>query len=400
MNSSSDLGQRAYQLLRFIVDEMGPRPAGSEGEAKFLDFAEGFFNDRGLATQRQAVPNVPSPTAMLPLLVFGVAGLLAAAWWLPEAPWAAWLYVAVFSLLPQAIRRIRKRVGKKGATGHNLIAAIPCAGESARRLILCAHHDTARAIRIPYPKLGELARNLMRLWPFIALGLGGLGLIRAIDLWVAPFVPDGVWMILRVALTIALGLWGLFILAHQAASQSKKFSPGANDNGSGVAVLMAAAEALAMEPLPRTSVDVIFFSAEENGLVGSEQYVKEHRGDLKQTVVLNLDMVGSGEQMTYVTGAGMFPPRRTARRLNALLRQVRPEMRGRWYWMVSSDFASFLAKKVPAASLEASGKGRENVYHTDRDTMDFIEPGLLGEAAQVVLDFAVAVDAAAPEDGR
>jgi aminopeptidase-like protein len=94
----------------------------------------------------------------------------------------------------------------------------------------------------------------------------------------------------------------------------------------------------------------------------------------------------------------MFPPRRTNRRLNALLRKVRPEMKGRWYWMGSSDFASFLAKKIPAASLEASGKGRENVYHTDRDTMDFIEPGLLDEAARLTLDFAVAVDAAATEE--
>jgi Zn-dependent M28 family amino/carboxypeptidase len=157
---------------------------------------------------------------------------------------------------------------------------------------------------------------------------------------------------------------------------------------------MAAAEALALEPLAHTSVDVIFFSAEENGLIGSEQYVKEHRSDLKGTVVLNLDMVGSGERMTYVTGAGMFPPRRTSARLNAILRHAWPGMRGRWYWMGSSDFASFLAKKIPAASLEASGKGRENVYHTDRDTMDFIETDLLDEAARIVLDFAAAVDGA------
>lgn len=393
MNSTS-LGQRAYHLLHFIVDEMGPRPAGSDGETKFLDFAEGFFRDRGFATQRQAVPNVPAPATMLPLLVFGIASMLAVAWYLPDAPWAPWLYLATFSLLPKAIRLIRKRVGKKTTTGTNLIATLPGAAESTRRLILCAHHDTARASRIRNARLGELAHNLMRMFPFIVLGLAALGVVRAIDLWGVSFVPGGVWQVVRIVLTVALGLWGLFILGYQAAAQSKKFSPGANDNGSGVAVLMAAAEALVAEPLQRTAVDVIFFSAEENGLVGSEQYVKEHRGDLKGTMVLNLDMVGSGERMTYVTGAGMFPPRRTTHRLNAMLRQVRPEMRGRWYWMGSSDFASFLAKKIPAASLEASGKGRENVYHTDRDTMDFIEPDLLDEAARIVLDFAAAVDGA------
>lgn len=400
MNATTTLGQQAYHLLRFIVDEIGPRPAGGEGEAKFLDFAEGFFRDRGLATERHAVPNVPPPTGMLPLLVAGIAGLWAAAWYLPVAPWAPWAYVVVFSVVPRLIRRVR-RLGRKGATGHNLVATLsPVAGEATRRLILCAHHDTARASCIPNPKVGELARTLMRLWPFAALGLGGLGVVRALDAWLGPFVPWDVWQALRVVLAVALGLWGLFLVVYQTLAQSRKFSPGANDNGSGVAVLMAAAEALVREPLTQTQVDIIFFSAEESGLIGSEAYVKEHRERLNGAAVLNLDMVGSGERLTYVNGAGLFPPRRTTRWMNALLRRVRPDIQGRWYWMGSSDFASFLAKKVAATSLEASGKGRENVYHTDRDTMDFVEPALLDEAARLVLDFAAALDAASAEELR
>lgn len=397
MNATSTLGRRAYDLLQFIVDEIGPRPAGSEGEAKFLDFAEGFFRDRGLATERQAVPNVPSPMGRFPLLVVGIAGLWAAAWYLPVAPWASWLYMAVFSILPRLIRHLR-RLGRKGTTGYNLVATVPAAGEPKRRLILCAHHDTARASRVPNPKVGELARTLMRLWPFAALGLGALGLARAVDVWLGPFVPWGAWEALRMGLAVALGLWGLFLLLYQGLAQSGKFSPGANDNGSGVAVLMAAAEALAREPLSRTQVDVVFFSGEESGLIGSEVYVKEHRGRLNGAAVLNLDMVGSGERLTYVSGAGLLSPRRTTRWMNALLRKVRPGIQGRWYWMGSSDFAAFLAKKVAATSLEASGKGRENVYHTDRDTMDFVEPALLDEAARLVLDFAAALDSASAEE--
>lgn len=397
MDATTNLGQRAYHLLHFVVDEIGPRPVGSEGEARFLDFAEGFFRDRGLTTRREPVPNVPSPMAMLPLMAFGVVSLWAAAWYLPEAPWAPWLYLAVFSMLPRLIRRLRRALGRGGATGYNLVAMLPSAGEATRWLILCAHHDTARASRVPNPKVGDLARSLMRLWPLIALGLGVLGLARAMDVLLGPFVPWEAWTAARMILGIGLGLWGIFLLAYQGLAQTKRFSPGANDNGSGVAVLMAAAEALAQRPLTQTQVEVVFFSAEESGLIGSERYVKEHRGELNGAAVLNLDMVGSGERLTYVSGAGMFPPRRTTRWLNALLRKVRPEIRGRWYWMGSSDFASFLAKKVAATSLEASGKGRESVYHTDRDTMDFIEPALLGEAARLVLDFASALDSVGAE---
>ena len=232
---------------------------------------------------------------------------------------------------------------------------------------------------------------MMRLWPAMALGLAGVGVIRIVDMAVS-FVPYGWWLALRNALLVVLGLWGAFLLAYQTFARSRKYSPGANDNGSGVAVLMAAAETLAREPLERTAVNVICFSAEENGLIGSEQYVKEFRNSLGNAVALNLDMVGSGERIAYVKGAGMFPPRRTTPWVNRLLRTVRPDIRGRWYWLGNSDFFSFLRKGVPAASLEASGKGREHVYHTDRDTLDYIEAGLLGEAAKVVLEFAGALD--------
>ena len=394
----TSLGQRAYHLLRFIVDEIGPRPAGGEGEAKFLDFAEGFFRDRGLDARRHAVPNVPSPSGMLPLVTLGVVGLWAVAWALPSAPWAPWFYVGVFSLLPRLVRRARRAWGRKGVTGYNLVATVPGLEQPQRRLILCARHDTARASRVPNPKVGDLVRSLMRLWPIMALTLCALGAARAVDMGVGPFVPAGAWIALRNALAVILGAWGVFVLGYQGLARSKKFSPGANDNGSGVAVLMTVAEALAREPLARTQVDVILFSAEESGLIGSEAYVRDHRDRLNGVAVLNLDMVGSGERLTFVSGAGFFPPRRTTPWVNGLLRKVRPEIRGRWYWMGSSDFASFLAKKVAATSLEASGKGRESVYHTDRDTMDFIEPALLGEAARLVLDFASALDSASPED--
>ena len=51
--------------------------------------------------------------------------------------------------------------------------------------------------------------------------------------------------------------------------------PGANDNASGVAVAMAVAEALAKFALrPQRTVAFIFFGAEEQGVRGSEFYLR------------------------------------------------------------------------------------------------------------------------------
>ncbi len=74
-------------------------------------------------------------------------------------------------------------------------------------------------------------------------------------------------------------------------------SPGANDNGSGVAAVLEGARVLAGEPAPRT-VRFMFFTAEEFGLIGSRQYVaqiltpKLESGEERFIGCVNLDVMG------------------------------------------------------------------------------------------------------------
>jgi hypothetical protein len=69
-------------------------------------------------------------------------------------------------------------------------------------------------------------------------------------------------------------------------------APGANDNGSGVSAIIEMARVLANENL-KYSIQFVFFSGEEQGLLGSKsyaKYVKEKGMDLYRLV--NLDMIG------------------------------------------------------------------------------------------------------------
>jgi len=66
-------------------------------------------------------------------------------------------------------------------------------------------------------------------------------------------------------------------------------APGADDNASGVAALMEALKVLSQHPFERT-IKLIFFSGEEQGLLGSTAYVEDH--DLSNVVaVINLDVI-------------------------------------------------------------------------------------------------------------
>lgn len=83
----------------------------------------------------------------------------------------------------------------------------------------------------------------------------------------------------------------LFLGAHH---DTQADSVGADDNGSGVAGLLALARALAPQPRRRT-IRLISFGAEEQLSVGSSAYVRAHREELRARgrLMFNLDAFGS-----------------------------------------------------------------------------------------------------------
>src|SRR5262249_53555868 len=81
--------------------------------------------------------------------------------------------------------------------------------------------------------------------------------------------------------------------------------PGANDNGSGAAVILELARLLAQKELQLTLI-IIGFDAEEFGLIGSRYYVDRlsatERGHIRAMV--NLDMLGGGSGPLLLGGDG------------------------------------------------------------------------------------------------
>ncbi|MBD2776991.1 M20/M25/M40 family metallo-hydrolase [Iningainema tapete] len=80
-------------------------------------------------------------------------------------------------------------------------------------------------------------------------------------------------------------------------------SPGADDNASGVAVMLEMARLLGSRPTPRT-LQLAFFDKEEAGLLGSKAFVKDstHLENLQGVIVM--DMVGYA---CYDTGCQKYP---------------------------------------------------------------------------------------------
>jgi aminopeptidase YwaD len=94
---------------------------------------------------------------------------------------------------------------------------------------------------------------------------------------------------------------------HLGAFTDSLFFPGANDNASGTAMLLALARFFVVHPV-RTSLIVLATSGEEEGLVGSRFYADHPLDNLQKTCyVLNFDVVASGDGGIMVVGGEDYP---------------------------------------------------------------------------------------------
>jgi hypothetical protein len=117
--------------------------------------------------------------------------------------------------------------------------------------------------------------------------------------------------------------------AQGAADGTRIIWPGANDNASGSAAVLALAEALARGPGPRRTVIFVLFSSEEHGLDGSRAYAANPPFPLERTVaMLNFDCIGIGDGLQL--GGGKAWPKLwdLARELDRPFRRV---VEDSWY---------------------------------------------------------------------
>jgi aminopeptidase N len=158
-----------------------------------------------------------------------------------------------------------------------------------------------------------------------------------------------------------------------------KVHPGADDNASGVAVLLELAKTLANGEKPARSIVFAAFTGEEAGLVGSTYYVDHaDRFPTGQVIgMINLDTVGRlGDQKLSVIGTGTATEWQHIFRGASFVTGV--ESRNIPEAMQASDQVSFVKKGVPAVQLFTSAHAD---YHRPTDTADRIDAAGLVKVA-------------------
>ncbi len=147
---------------------------------------------------------------------------------------------------------------------------------------------------------------------------------------------------------------------------------GADDNASGVSVLIETAEKLAAQKDSlKRSVVVIAFAAEEMGLLGSKFFAQNPLIDLKAVqAMINLDMVGRLDTTIRVlsaSGTGTSPVFEEL--LNSVAQEHVIEIVQSPEGFGPSDHASFYTADIPVLFFSTGG---HSDYHTPNDDVEFL----------------------------
>lgn len=147
---------------------------------------------------------------------------------------------------------------------------------------------------------------------------------------------------------------------HLGGMGDKTYFPGANDNASGVAMLLDLAKYYATNP-PKYSAIFIAFAAEEIGLLGSKHFTENPLIPLKNIRFLwNLDLLGNGDAGATVVNATIHPKEFAL--LNKINDQKKylPKINARGK-AANSDHHFFTEKGVPAFFIYT--QGGVSAYH-------------------------------------
>ncbi|MEV4351161.1 M28 family peptidase [Actinoplanes sp. NPDC049596] len=291
------------ELLSIVEGLAGiPRLPGSEGEARagalIRDDLVGVCR-RVVVEPERAYASYARPIGLLCATALGAAMVAARGHRGLGSVVAGLAGAGIADDITGGRMAFRRMSGRPGTTAN--VVAQTGDDQARTTLVVLAHHDAAPS-GVVFDQ--RVHKWVARRWPrLIARAKGNP------PLW---------WVVLAGPVLVALGSainrasWrnaGAVICAGSVAAMAdigrRPAVPGANDNLSGVAVLISLARALHEKPLEGLRVLLVSAGAEEALQEGIRGFARRHFGELDpaHTYFLNLDTVGSG-RLVLLEGEG------------------------------------------------------------------------------------------------
>jgi len=363
--------------IRRLAQEIGPRPSTGEGERRAAAYIAERFEGFGYTVKTEAFRAPASfGYAYMVTQALVLAGFVAGA--LDRAAIGLLLAgVGVVAFLGEntTALRIAALVVPRGRS-QNVVARLAPRNLPRRRLVLCAHYDSTRSGLMWHPRLVRSFRLTFFLVLAAMLAVALLDAAEAVTklrlFWYAsiPFA--------------AIVLYAFGLLVHRELAF--EHVPGANDNASGVAVMLSLGEALAMDAPADTEVVAVATGCEESGLWGMQSFLNHHKDELQRAWIINVDNVGAGK--VFCTSAeGMLLRHKSGREISEVAKSVAGGLGvgSHGFRLMSTDAEPALVRGYDAISLMAAGPdGVPLNWHWKTDTYENVDPDSVDTAYRLL----------------
>jgi hypothetical protein len=392
----------SVDLLRELSQAAAHRGMGTPNERIAAQWLAAKLRAMGYEVAEQRFRTTRDNLYLLPLQLFfcamaAVSIALATSRWWPAAVLLAYgiaLVVAETSghaIDLSAMPRFPSRNVMTKPSGTAPCAVLP----AHRTVFITAHYDTQRGSFLFHPKFVDhlpLFFNVCYGSVFVA--------VAGVAMKAARFAAAG------NVLWTALALCACACAAYLAAEITGRYTPGANDNGTGVALALWLATEYAQRPdgFPADcELRFLFTGSEEAGCRGMKAFLKSAGGQLDRRRVrfVNLDNLGAG-MVTYLSGEGMLFYRRAGATLLTIARAMRETaarpIQEQTNLLLPTDALPASALGFEAISfLGKDAAGRMGNYHWHTDTFDNVDAAFLRFQQEFFAEFVRRAMAAGPD---
>jgi Peptidase family M28 len=384
----------AIDHVRYLVETIGPRGSTTEFEKEAAVYALKRLKGFDLLPTMESFSSARSawlPAALFWSLIlasgflFLGGGRLRAILALVLAATGLASILLELSFRPNVLRWILPK-----GESQNVSAQIDAKSEVREQVALVAHLDSHRTPLV----------FSSRIW------------VR----WFEKLVPIGmactVLLILVVALGIAVPLpWlqipaigamvvALIMLVLMLQADFTSYSPGANDNASGIGVVLSLAEQLAKNPLEHTKVWIVLTSCEEVGCYGSDEFIRKHRNTLGNAAWITIDTVGSYRGVpVFLSDETFLTTSKSDERLLRTMHEIslrHPEAHAHEISMKGSYTDGAIGSKhgLRVLTLESHQEdGTLSNWHRPTDRIDAVSPECIQATESLVYELLQELDA-------
>lgn len=392
--------------MQFIIEDIctkiGPRPPCSPEETKCATYLQEELNKYTSIANIEKFKCHPGsylPQFQIPIFCIVIATL---SYWL-----FLYTYYLIFLIIPLCalfcsllviqtnIMRNTEFIDplfpQKEST--NVVGIFKSKGEPRRRIVIGGHHDS----NWEYPILNKswkMLGLLMALPVILSYLLFGIFVIKFVlyfftSYYLFLYEIDLAILLVLLVLSLILIVWAFNIITKHSVL-------GANDNLSALAVIFALARHLQNHELKNTEVWLVSHGCEEIGDRGSKRFAKQHHEELKNALVINLDIIG-GKNCTlrFVTSEVVFLVKLFSDLVNELSTIAEefhiPYQKGRVD--AFTDSMAYAQNKIRTCSIVAFPQsGIPPYYHTRNDTIEHLDFNNLWNCYKILRQFIKKVD--------